>query len=111
MRKVRHRGRALVQWTFTFALAAYSLVRCGRSRFKREPIGRSVPKRAHVSLKCRFEASEHPKKPTLVIRQVLSDKKSRIHLFFQHRLTRGDSESLALDYREFSVLKAFGLRP
>jgi len=27
LRKVRHRGRALVQWTFTFALAAYTLVR------------------------------------------------------------------------------------
>jgi transposase len=27
MRKVRHRGRALVQWVFTFALSAYSLVR------------------------------------------------------------------------------------
>jgi transposase len=27
MRKVRHRGRALVQWTFTLALAGYSLVR------------------------------------------------------------------------------------
>lgn len=27
MRKLRHRGRALVQWTFTFALAAYNLVR------------------------------------------------------------------------------------
>lgn len=27
LRKVHHRGRALVQWTFTFALAAYSLVR------------------------------------------------------------------------------------
>lgn len=27
LRKVRHRGRALVQWTFTLALAAYSLVR------------------------------------------------------------------------------------
>ena len=27
MRKVRHRGRALVQWMFTLALAGYSLVR------------------------------------------------------------------------------------
>lgn len=27
LRKVRHRGRARVQWAFTFALAAYSLVR------------------------------------------------------------------------------------
>lgn len=27
LRKVRHRGRALVQWTFTLALAGYSLVR------------------------------------------------------------------------------------
>ena len=27
LRKVRHRGRALVQWTFTLALSAYTLVR------------------------------------------------------------------------------------
>jgi hypothetical protein len=27
LRKLRHRGRALVQWNFTFALAAYTLVR------------------------------------------------------------------------------------
>lgn len=27
LRKVRHRGRALVHWNFTFALAAYNLVR------------------------------------------------------------------------------------
>jgi hypothetical protein len=27
LRKVRHRGTALVQWTFTLALAAYNLVR------------------------------------------------------------------------------------
>lgn len=27
LRKLRHRGRALVQWTFTLALAAYNLVR------------------------------------------------------------------------------------
>jgi transposase len=27
LRKVRHRGRALVQWTFTLALSAYNLVR------------------------------------------------------------------------------------
>lgn len=27
MRKLRHRGRALVEWMFTFALAAYNLVR------------------------------------------------------------------------------------
>jgi transposase len=29
-RKVRHRGRALVEWTFRLALSAYSLVRMGR---------------------------------------------------------------------------------
>jgi hypothetical protein len=27
MRKLRHRGRALVQWMFTLALSAYNLVR------------------------------------------------------------------------------------
>jgi hypothetical protein len=27
MRKTRHRGTGLVDWTFTFALAAYNLVR------------------------------------------------------------------------------------
>jgi hypothetical protein len=27
MRKVRHRGRALIEWLFTFAVAAYNLVR------------------------------------------------------------------------------------
>lgn len=27
LRRVRHRGRALVQWTFTLALSAYALVR------------------------------------------------------------------------------------
>ena len=30
MRKVRHRGRALVQWMFQLGLSAYSLVRMGR---------------------------------------------------------------------------------
>jgi transposase len=30
LRKLRHRGRALVEWTFTLALSAYSLVRMGR---------------------------------------------------------------------------------
>jgi transposase len=30
MRKVRHRGRALVEWVFTLGLSAYSLVRMGR---------------------------------------------------------------------------------
>jgi hypothetical protein len=27
MRKLRHRGRAIIEWIFTFALAAYNLVR------------------------------------------------------------------------------------
>ena len=27
LRKLRHRGRALVEWIFTFALSAYNLVR------------------------------------------------------------------------------------
>jgi transposase len=30
MRKVRHRGRALVQWMFTLAVSGYNLVRMGR---------------------------------------------------------------------------------
>lgn len=30
LRKVRHRGRALVEWIFTLGLSAYSLVRMGR---------------------------------------------------------------------------------
>lgn len=30
MRKLRHRGKALVGWTFTLAVSAYNLVRLGR---------------------------------------------------------------------------------
>ena len=30
MRKVRHRGQALLQWMFTLAVSAYNLVRMGR---------------------------------------------------------------------------------
>jgi Transposase DDE domain len=30
LRKLRHRGRARVSWTFTFALATYNLVRLAK---------------------------------------------------------------------------------